>query len=249
MNDSLVDLYHEGEIENTEVLKRICEQANQNVYLALFHNPETDKSNIKFDLANFDKISEVVSESEEAMKDYYTPPKDFRTELEIAVAPKSTETSESEKLSELNEAVEYRQVFRNFLNRIEIMKTAEYHLAEESLNNMADDAKIMIHNGESIGDISKIATKFVKENLEGDFVKVAKCYDYIYKTFIESGFHPKTGFTKLSSQKINEKSEVLKPVKDFSHSIAKIAGLVEMEKNIKKVLGIFDTGIQKEING
>jgi len=241
MNDSLSTLVQKGEIENMEILKRICEQANQNVYLALFHNPETNKANIVFDLAKFDQISTNAKESEQAMKDYNTPPEDFRSGLEIVITSGNKGTkSENEKLGELNEVVEYRQVMRNLLNRVGIMKTAEEQNAENSFNRMAHDAKILVSNGDSLGDISKIAVRFVKEELEGDFVKMAKCYDLIHKELVNSNFNVKTGFTKLSSKPINSKSQVLLPVRDFSMSMAKIAGLNEMKLNIENKLKSFD---------
>jgi len=248
MNDSLVTLYQEGEIENAEILKRICEQANQNVYLALFHNPDTDKSNIKFDLADFKKVSEIANESEEAMKDYNTPPKDFRSNLEIAVMPDATNTDDTAKVAELRNSVEYRQVLRNFLSRVESMKTAECNCAENAFDSMAKDAEALVANGESIGDISKIATRFVRENIGGNFVKVAECYNEIYNELLKTRPKMKCGFTKISSQKINDKSAILAPVRDFSHSIAKIAGLTEMEENIKKALELFDKGIHGNIS-
>lgn len=247
MNESLGELVEDDEIENTEILKRICEQCNQNVYLALFLNPETDNSNITFDIADFDKVSKNVKESEEAMKDYNAPPKDFRSSLELVITPKdnSDYKSEGEKLSELNEVVEYRQSLKNLLNRVGIMKTAEEKSAEECFNEMAYDAKILVSRGESMGDISKIATRHVKENIEGDSIKIAACYDMIHKELKKSNFSVKTGFTKLSSQKINENSKFLEPVKIFSMSMAKLSGLNEMEENLKKMISTFDNSVNE----
>jgi hypothetical protein len=245
MNESLIEMYQDGEIENSEILKRICEQANQNVYLALFHKVGANKSNITFDLADYSKILTVAKESEEAMNDYKTPPEDFRSALEIAIMP-NTPKSEGEKLGELNEVVEYRQVFRNFLNRIDIMKTAEAQIAEKAFDKMARDTKILVSNGESIGDISKIATRYAKEKLGVDFIKVAKCYDIIHKG-LKDNFNIKTGFTKLSSKRINFESEIIKPVHDFTMSIAKIAGLNEMKESVEKVLATFDKTVNTEI--
>jgi len=246
MNESLISLVQDGSIENLEILKRICEHANQNVYLALFYNPEVDKSNITFDIANFDDISLKAKKSEEAMKDYNTPPVDYRSALEIAIMPNiDKDESEGEKLSNLNEVVEYRQVFRNLLNRVGIMKSAEVKSAEESLNKMAHDAKALIADGSSLGDISKIATRHIKENIGGDAMKIAECYDIIHKDLVASNFHVKTGFTKISSHAINKKSIILKPVEEFSMAMTKIAGFTEMECNIEKYLKAFDNSVNK----
>jgi len=244
MNSSLISLVQDGSIENLEILKRVCEHANQNVYLALFHDPEVDNSNIVFDIAEFNNISSNAKKSEEAMKDYNTPPDDYRSTLEIAVMPVDKgEKSENEKLGELNEVVEFRQTVRNLLNRVGIMKSAEVKSAEESLNKMASDAKTLVANGESLGDISKLAARHVKENIGGDALKIAKCYDIIHKDLVDSNFMVKTGFTKISSQTINKNSVILKPVEKFSMSMIKISGFTEMEENIKKYLVVFDSTV------
>jgi hypothetical protein len=248
MNGSLIKLANDNEIENSEILKRVCEQCNQNVYLSLFYNPETDKSNIVFDIADFDEISKNIKESEKAMSDYDAPPKDFRSNLEVAVmSSKSPESNETEKLSELNLVVEYRQSLNNLLNKVGIMKTAEISMAENSLNEMAHDTKLMVAKGESIGDICKIASRHIKENVGGEFEKVAVCYDIIKKDLLESNFRVKTGFTKISSQSINKESDMLKPVESFSMSLAKIAGFKEMEDGIKLQIKAFDANIKKVI--
>lgn len=246
MNESLISLVQDGSIENLEILKRICEHANQNVYLSLFHDPEVDNSNITFEVAEFNDISSNAKKSEEAMKDYNTPPDDYRSTFEIAVIPEDKgEKSESEKLGELNEVVEYRQTLSNLLNRVEIMKTAESNLAEDALNRMANDAKTMVANGESLGDICKIAARHVKENIGGNAMKIAECYDIIHKDLMNSNFIVKTGFTKISSQRINKKSSILKPVEEFSMCMTKISGLSEMEDGLKKRLCAFDKVIKR----
>ncbi len=247
MNGALISLVQDGSIKNLEILKRICEQANQNVYLALFHDPEIDNSNIVFDIAEFDQISSNAKNSEEAMKDYSTPPEDYRTALEISISSNINDAldEDGEKLAALNEVVECRQSIRNLLNRVEIMKTAEMRVAEESLNKMASDAKTLVANGESLGDIAKIASRHVKENIGADAVKIAECYDIIHKDLVNSNFNVKIGFTKISSYTINKKSRILKPVEEFSMAMTKISGLNEMEGNIKKRLEVFDKTIDQ----
>lgn len=240
MNDSLVSLYQNGDIENDEILKRVCEFANQNVYLSMFHNPAISSSNISFDMAKSSRVLVDAQESEDSMINYDTPPKDFRSEMDIEVTPRSTEESEGEKLASLNVAIEYRQVLRNFLSRVETMKTASEYGAENAFNRMSSDAKVLIAKGNSIGDLSKIACRYVKEDMEGDFEKVAKSYVLIHESLIKGGFHVKTGFTKLSSQRINTKADVLIPVREFALSLSKVAGFVEMENNIRAKLEIFD---------
>jgi len=234
MNENLISMIKEGQIGNGEILKRVCEQANQNVYLSLFNNEETNRANIVFDIADSEKISSVSKDNEEKMKNYDIPPKDFRSTMEIVINPNiEKQSSEFQKLADFGKVLEYRQVYKNFLSGIERMKTAELMNAEEAINYMSRDATVMVSHGERIGDIAKIAVRFVKEKMGGDFIKVAACYELINKELKEKGFNSKDGFTKISSYRINEKSEILKPVKDFAESIAKLSGLIEMEGTVK----------------
>jgi len=247
MNESLGDLIKEGSVDNEEVLKRICEHSNQNVYLSLHGDPDIDKSNITFEVADFSKVAHILKESEKAMNDYNTPPKDFRRDLDFAVTKVfgESEMSGGEKIAELNEVVQHRDVLKSFLSKIEMMKTAEVNNAEQAFNEMANDAKTMVANGSSLGDISKIASRFVKENMEGDFIKVAQCYNLIHDELLKSNFNVSTTFTKISSQRVNTDSRLLLPVKGFAESMAKLAGLEEMEDSVSKRLELFNKTIKE----
>jgi len=246
LNDSILLFYHNGEIDNDEILKRICEQANQNVYLGLFNDEECDNSNIKFPIADSVQIKEQIQKSEQAMKDYQTPPDNFKLSLDKVSHPTEIKIKESEhiKLAELNELVEQRATFKNFHRSLENVKNAEINAAEKSFNKMAHDATLMVANGESIGDIAKIAMRYIKEQ-GSDIKKIASAYDIIHKELINSGFHVKTEFTKTSSMKVNVNSNMLKPVLDFTLSIEKVAAIKDMCDNISKTLDLFDKVIDK----
>ena len=246
MNESLEELIKEGSVENEEILKRICEHSNQNVYLSLYNDPDVDSSNITFEVADFSKVAHILKESEQAMNDYNTPPEDFRKGLDVIIMDISNNsTSGNEKLAELNEVVQYRDTINAFISKIEMMKTAEVNNAEQAFNEMANDAKVMVANGSSLGDISKIASRFIKENIGGDFMKIAQCYNIINEELVKSNFSVSTTFTKLSSQRVNPASRMLIPVKEFSDSITKIAGLEEMEINARERLAVFNKTIKE----
>ena len=202
----------------------------------------------QFYTREFLQLKEQIQKSEQAMKDYQTPPDNFKLSLDKVSHFTGSEIKESEhvKLAELNELVEQRTTFRNFHNSMENLKNVEVYAAENSFNKMAYDAKLMIANGESIGDIAKIAMRYVKEQ-GSDMKKIAAAYDIIHKDLIDSGFHVKTGFTKTSSMKINNSSKVLEPVLDFTLSIEKIAAIDDICKNVSKTLNLFDQVIDKRI--
>ena len=257
MNKKLIQLYQEGEIENEEVLKRICEHANQNVYLGLFNDPLTNKANITFQIADFNTIIPIIRESEKAMNALNTPPEDFRTSLSMPTKNnelenadednEATEVPNLKKFANLHTAIYYRNAVKDFFDKIAMMKCAEEKIAEESFDKMHHDARILVAKGESFGDLSKIASRSIKEK-GGDFVKIAQAYDMIYNDLINDNYSINTEFTKISSLNINHKSDVLKPVHTFSDSIMKIAAFEEMKTNVLKTLNAFDKEIKKEIN-
>jgi len=256
MNEALISAYEGGEIENEEVLKRICEHANQNVYLGLFNDPATNKANIAFKIADYNSIIPIIRESENAMNALNTPPEDFRKKLSTTVEaePEEEGAEESEpenkfglqKQSELQTVIEYRNAIKNLLDKVDMMKCAEEKVAEEAFNKMNKDARILVAKGDSLGDISKIAVRCVKEK-GGDFEKIAQAYDLIHKDLTDNGFYVNTEFTKISSMKIRYDSEILKPVNDFSMAIMKIAGFQEMRMNLANTVAVFDKEIKKEL--
>jgi len=259
MNNSIVESYFSGEVGNDEILKRICEHANQNVYLGLFNNPSVNKANITFDLADFNQIIPIIRESELAMNDIKTPPEDFRNKLNQVATPirynetaqeqeddQTNEAKSVEKEAQLYEIVQYRDVLKNFMDKVATMICSEEKIAEQSFEQMRHDAKIVVAKGDSIGDLAKIASRNIKE-MGGDFTKIAQAYDEIKLELIDHNFSVNTNFTKLSSMRINPKAEVLKPVNDFYFSLCKMAAFAEMKDNVSSILKSFDKIISNEM--
>lgn len=246
MNSTFSEMSERGMFENEEILKRACEQANQNVYLSLFNDETVDKSNIIFDVADFEKISGIIRQSENSMKSYDMVPDDFRSVFESAVL-KSAKDEQQIKTAELNQVVEYRNVLKNTLSFIETMKTACLRDAEDAFKQMSNDALCINSRGESVGDLSKIACRHINSKW-GEFTKIAKAYDLIVKQLSDSNFKVNTEFTKTSSMKINAKSSVLEPVDRYYESIIKVAGFSDMENNIRQTVETFSKIINGEIN-
>lgn len=250
MTDAVIDLYDSGLIENEEIAKRVCEHANQNVYLAKFHDPNIDKSNIKFELADSKEVGDHIKKSENEMKDYLLPPNDFRNSepspVATAAATEVADDSANIKLAALNECQTYLQLYERLHNRMEIIKNAAAAEAEDAFNKMANDAKVMVAGGDSIGDIAKIAARCVE--IDGlNMEKVARAYDIIHRELVNSGFHVKTEFTKISSMRVNTESEMLKPVRAFAVAIEKVAAATEMCDGIQKKVDAFSSMIEKAV--
>lgn len=250
MNEAIAKKYNDGEIDNTEMLKRICEQANQNVYLAKFNDAD-GRRNITFPIANYESIKENIDESERSMESYNAPPEDFRSALEMVVDQVIEEacqekTASDQKLEKnaVYEANEYRNQFARLHNAVGMMKTAAAEEFESGFNLIYHNAKKIVSNGESLGDMAKIAARCaIEEGINPN--GVMKAYGIIEKELVDSGFTVRNEFTKLSSLKINHSSLSLRPVREMGLAIEKIAALEEMEANIKKVVNAFDKVIQQ----
>jgi len=247
MNEAITLRLNNGDIDNKEMLKRICEHANQNVYLAKFQDSQ-NRGNITFKLADYNDIKQSIDESENAMELYDKPPEDFRSSLEMAVEKIINDNSEEKTAEAQIDALyilnEYKQVFVKLANAAEILKTEASNEVESNFNLIFHDAKRMVANGESLGDISKIASRCVVE--DGlDPQPIMKTYGIIEKEMSDSGFSVDTEFTKLSSMRINHSSLMLRPVKSMSMALEKIAAFEEMFNNINGIVKTIEDFVRK----
>jgi len=251
MNDTILDSYHAGEIDNLEILKRICELANQNVYLSLYQSDDTDKSNISFVLADYDKSKTAILESEKAMESYATPPNDFRSLLTLVIGKDVGDIQQApndgEKLAEFQKVGNYKNAFKAFISDIESLRYSEMQNAEKAFLKMAYDAKLMVSSGESLGDIAKIASRFVKESGLNP-MRIATAYNMIHKDLTKDGFTVNTEFTKMASLRINKNAEMLEPVNELMLSLEKIAATTEMITNLTNTLAAFNKILSEELS-
>ncbi len=252
MNEAIIQKFNDGDLDNTEMLKRACEQANQNVYLAKF-SKEEDKGNISFPIADFNLVKENIDESERSMELYDAPPEDFRSALEMVVdnmaaAADQEKTASLEKLSrdDLFQAKSFRDKFARLVSAAEMMKTAAMEEFESSFNLIYHNAKKIVANGDSIGDMAKIASRSVIED-DMNPSGVMKAYGIIEKELTDSGFSVRNEFTKISSLKINHNSLQLRPAKEMTMAIEKIAAFEEMEENLQKVVNAIDNVIKENM--
>jgi hypothetical protein len=253
MNDAIVELHRSGQIENDEVLKRVCEHANQNVYLAILYNPQTDRSAIKFDLADYGQIKSTLNQSEKDMQTYEAPPTDYRKDSDIfpdnldSVTITIKGDGAQTKTAALETAIAQRASLNGFASRIEAIRHSEVNNVERLFTKIANDTKLMVVNNESIADIAKIAVNHVRSLGLGKLEKVASVYDTIHKELVASGYHVNTEFTKISSLKPRADSEMLQPVVEMVSSLEKIAGFDEMLVNVKAQIAEMSGFIKKAV--
>lgn len=242
LNDSILAVA--DSIDNEEILKRVCELANNNVYLSIFHTPSVDRSNIVFDVADFDKINSEIKRRKFEMNDYSTGPSAIKYNVaDQAPSDKVVVMSKSAELNDMNMKIAELGVIQRFQRYTETIKSAELKSMESSFNKMANDATFVVSTGESIADMAKLASRNVAD-MGLSSSRVMEAYDEIHQHLVSTGHKVNTDFTKISSMRINRNSEILKPSTEFALSIEKVAALNEMLSNIKTVIGIYTNAIK-----
>lgn len=238
INSQIAALYHSGEICNEEVLKRVCELVNQNVYLALFNDSTIDNSNIQFDYANYDKLVGEMKENEAAMNSYSTPPSDFRVSLgsvfSTSPSEKVAHDNTYEKLANINMAINDASNIEKMMRTFESIRDEAVKVAEQSYLDMERDAKTAMGHGDSIGDLAKIASRYTVEMGLG-FHKVAAAYDMISGDLETHGHDVRTDITKVSSQRLNYDAQLLKPIEKFATAVGVVEAMDELIANMSKI--------------
>jgi hypothetical protein len=246
MNNSIF-LKASNEQFNTEIVKRICELANQNVYLSLFNDPNVNKANIQFELADYNKILDKLQKSEQDMKEYKIVPKGFKTQLAFDRAKKEAiEQSDfqQKKLAEFDELQYGKSKFQHLLNSLETLKIASEEDTKEAFSKMFNDSKLLVAQGDSIADLAKIAMRHVKD--EGfEMMKIAKAYNLIATELKDNGYTVNEELTKISELAINKESKILNPALDYMLGLEKISALNEMCNNVKILIDLLDKTIEK----
>jgi hypothetical protein len=239
LNDAILQVA--DTIDNEEVLKRVCELVNQNVYLSLFHAPGVDRSNIIFDIADFEKIKQGMSK----MNDYAVAPSDFRRTLTVTAVPVEIAPT-VDKTAAINDKyllISERDSLKRAADMFLLIKTSEVHSVEKNFNRLLKDSMVIVHQGESIGDMAKIACRNISEmGLNPN--KIMNIYSDVAKLISDEGYSVREDFTKISSQKINTESELLQPAKEITLSMEKIGVLNQMLSKINKVIEGYEVAIK-----
>lgn len=242
MNDSIYLLAVEKKL-NEEIIKRICEFANQNTYLSIFHADKDKRGNIQFDLADFKKIIEKIKETNMADHDYLKRPDDFRLsdeygqdageEQDEVVAEPSK--SLDDHLKDLKKDFKLKDRLATLLSAIKTMTTQEEMNAEDNVMKISSYCKSLNFNGESFGDMAKLALRYTKEK-GYELNKTASLYSKIGEYLSDKGFKVNTELTKISSLKINHSSDTFKPLDSYHQSLIKLSGLREISHNVEATL-------------
>jgi hypothetical protein len=247
MNDAIF-LHAVDKELNEEIVKRICELSNQNVYLSLFNNPNVNKANILFDMADSAQILNKLQKSEQDMKEYKIVPKGFKTQLGADKAKqealKDDVDFQTKKLASFDELQYAKAKYTHLLNSFETLKTASLNDSQEAFSKIFNDAKLLVAQGDSIADMAKVAMRYAKSK-DFDMIKIAKVYDLISTELKNNGYTVNEELTKLSSLAINQKSKLLEPVMNYMLGLSKVAALTEICDKIKESIKLYDNEITK----
>ena len=252
MNEAALKLATKHRL-NEEFVRRLCEFANQNTYLSLFHTDRAKRGNITFKLAMADEIIKKIKELNMADHDYLKAPTDFRLadeygqehegEDETPETPK--EVSLDDQIKDLNKKLRLNDRLGILLSAIKTMKAHEEGVAEDSVLKLSSYCKGLVFNGESFGDMTKLAMRYTQQR-EFSMDKTAKLMSTIGEHLTNKGFDLTMDLTKTSSLKINESSSVYQPIEQYHMSLIKISGLNEMIENLEKVSSYIRQAPQKE---
>lgn len=238
MNDAAFKLAQEHKL-NEELVRRLCEFSNQNTYLSLFHTDKAKRGNITFKLAIAEDVIKKIKELNMADNDYLKAPTDFRLtdeygqEQEAEENETPTEVSFEDQLKGLQKSLRLSDRLNILLSAIKTMKVQEEGNAEQNVLKLSSYCKGLVFNGESFGDMSKLAMRYTQQK-EFNMEKTAKLLSTIGDYLTNKGFNLTMDLTKTSSLKINESSDVYKPIEEYHMSLIKIAGLNELIDNLEK---------------
>ena len=239
LNDAILQV--SDTIDNDEVLKRVCELVNQNVYLFLFHTPGIDRSCISFDVADFTALQKEINKRKLAMNDYASAPDDHKKTLTITVVPvENTTVDKTAAIHDKYRLIAERDCLKKLANMLGMIKTSEIKSVEQHYNKILQDSLTIVHQGESLGDMAKLASRNIVEYGMNP-TKIMEVYNDVAKMISDDGYHVNTEFTKISSQKINSRSEILQPSKEIALSIEKVASINEMLSKVNRFIEAYGT--------
>jgi len=232
--------------ENTEFISRVCEMTNQQIYLALFHKPGTNKAAIKFPTATLSGVLAELKRQETPMSinDYNEAPVDYRASS-VKVASYELDTSieaSNEKRMVLQKIASAKSKLELLRASMETMKVASERDAEACAEQMHRYCRNMVLSGDGFGDIAKVACRAVAESGLGHD-KVAAAIDFVGQSIAQEGIKINDEFTKVSSAPVQLNSPMNKSAINYAIAIEKVAGLNDViagiDNHIKHVESVY----------
>jgi len=245
-NVTIKSFIDSGEIENLEVLRRICEQFNCNIYLTIFRNPNVNKYNINFDKADFDELAKSFKIKEEHMDDYNVIPIHYkeakRKSIDELLQKKASQKFVFPGISEnlfskaiIEEKVTHLEKFAAYVER---EKYSSQKKLEESFMSLEKSIREAIYASDSIADLTKIASQYMNSN-GYESKNIINAIAMISDQASKDGFALNLQLTKTSSLKINSKNKELELFKNYQKDLDTAKAFSNMSKEASKTLDFF----------
>lgn len=228
MNDTIYDQASKNSL-NSEVIKRVCEEANKNVYLALFKSEGTDKTKIEFPRAEDNVVMSKIQSADSDVADYILPP-GVKTPVD---SPASDNVIEHNK-----GIVGSRDALASTLNKVQLMLNSvktmlqqEKVASEKSYQILYGSMKKLAHN-ETFGDICKLAMRYsnyadLDTKASTEILKYAESH-------LSKELKLDYTTTKIADGTIDPNFQLFKEFENCVHGIEKVAGLTEFVNNFSR---------------
>lgn len=145
LNATIRDSYLSGEIENTEVLKRVCEEANKATKLAILQDSIAGGTVI----FNYATPEKVMGNIDTSLSDYMVAPKSAAMPIEVEKVASDPEVR--------REAIALGRNMEKFASQLRQESLRSEGSAAKALIKVATMARDYIYAGGSVPDLCKIA--------------------------------------------------------------------------------------------
>jgi len=263
LNESIKDMHDNGKIKNDEILKRVCEAANNTVYMTLFKNKNIDRSQIKFPLADSALLLKTIDQESGVMVDdksidYLIAPQ-IEPVIKTAALSDGMEKiagdmSESAKRGKITYTIQklaqIDDAARKLVYNLEMIKTASERRSESLLAEYINHGLDTVSARESFADMTKIAMRSVVEDFGDRGVKIIQSVSgHAFEKIASRGFTVNTELTKLSSMNINGDNDLSRTAQELVLELEKAAACKKMITGINstrsKVKGLRDAVSKK----
>jgi hypothetical protein len=229
MNDTIHEQATKNSL-NSEVVKRVCEEANKNVYLAMFKSDGVDKTKIEFPRAEDSTILSKIQADNSDVADYILPPGKPVTPV---LSPASDEMPARELSSAGTRDALYETMnkIKNMLSSVQTMMSQEKKASEQNYQKLYGSLKKLAHH-ESYGDICKLAMRFsayaeLDSKASSEILKYAG--DHLGKEVAL-----RFDITKTADGTLDPAFPLFQEFEACVHSIEKVAGWTELEANLSR---------------
>jgi len=238
---TITSLIADSKIDNEEILSRICEKANQNIYISIFNSTES-RGDIKFPLS---KKEDFIHYFKKVDPVYSTTPKDYK-EYCFTIKTASPKKTIYDKLDAINDVINMRNKLAHFVKKVESMCYDENNIQQKCVQEFEKIANELIQSNQSIVDYAKLSDKVIENTTDlNPFLfneKIASIADSISKRSISVN----TKLTKLAFLTPNPNNEIYKTPVKYINSLAKVAALSEIGLAVLNRINILDLVLNNE---